>query len=129
MNLVKNVLAAAALLLSANASQSAEQKISSPSAAPNLASAAVGGAKQTKVNAAPAVKVRLVDINSAGRNELKTLPGVSDAVADKIIAGRPFGSKAQLTTRGFLPRGTYENLKGLVAAKQDAGTTATLLRK
>lgn len=130
MNSIKYIFVATALLLSVSFSMSAEQKASAPNSASKPASSAVAGAKQVKAKiAAQPLKIRLVDINNAGRNELMTLPGVTDAVADKIIAGRPFGSKAQLTTRGLVPRDVYENLKGLVIAKQNAATTAKLLKK
>ena len=40
-----------------------------------------------------------VDINSAPKSELMKLPGVGAAEAQKIIAGRPFLSKARLKGR------------------------------
>jgi competence protein ComEA len=125
---IKNVFVTAILLLSAGWTLSAEQKAA---ATPTVATAkpAVAASKPAAKKTSAAVKVRLVDINSAGPNELKTLPGVTDTIAEKIIAGRPFGSKAQLTTRGIVPREVYEGLKGLVVAKQNAGTTAKLLKK
>ena len=42
---------------------------------------------------------------------------MGDAEADKIIAGRPYRSKADLVTRGILPAGVYEGLKQRVMAK------------
>lgn len=53
--------------------------------------------KPTEKKATAVAKIKLVDINSAGKKELKTLPGIGDTDADKIIAGRPYGSKAHLT--------------------------------
>ena len=133
MNPINNMFVAAVFLLSIHASLSAAEKVVPPGAATSRTGPSVTNVKQTEVKAqshtASALKVRLVDINSAGRNELRTLPGVSNEIADRIIAGRPFGSKAQLTTRGILSRDVYEDLKGLVVAKQDAGTTAKLLKK
>jgi competence protein ComEA len=66
--------------------------------------------------AKPAVK--LVDINSASKAELKTLPGIDDARAAKIIAGRPYGSKAFLVERNIIPIGVYEQIKKQIIAKQ-----------
>ncbi len=66
---------------------------------------------------APA-RVKLVDINSASKAELKKLPGIGDAEADKIIAGRPYLTKAHLVTRNIVPQGIYEGLKRQVIAKQ-----------
>lgn len=116
------------LLIGIAASAATEQKA--------VAKAAVSSAPPVSTNAnqkaakpLSIAKARLVDINSAGVNELKTLPGVTEAVAQTIIAGRPFGSKAQLTTRGILSRDTYEDIKTLVIAKQTVETTAKLLKK
>ncbi|MCX7171645.1 MAG: helix-hairpin-helix domain-containing protein, partial [Proteobacteria bacterium] len=76
-----------------------------------------------------AAKIKLVDINGASAEQLKTLPGVSDAEAAKIIAGRPYATKAHLVTRNIIPVGTYEGLKKQVIAKQpnkDAADNAAL---
>jgi len=71
-------------------------------------------------------KVKLVDINSAGRAQLKTLPGIGDAEADRIIAGRPYLSKANLVTASVISRSTYEGLKARVIAKPNRATQAKL---
>lgn len=65
-----------------------------------------------------AAKIKLVDINGATAEELKKLPGISAAEAAKIIAGRPYASKANLVTRNIVASGVYENLKKQVIAKQ-----------
>ena len=92
---------------------------------------AVGGMKasdkKSKAHTAQApVKVKLVDINSASKAELKTLPGIADAEADKIIAGRPYLSKANLTTHNIISRTVYEGLKHKVIAKQNKAAEAKL---
>jgi len=60
----------------------------------------------------------LVDINSAGKDALKKLPGIGDAEAAKIIAGRPYLSKADLVTSNIIPQGVYLTLKDKIIAKQ-----------
>ena len=126
-NTIQSALIAAILLLSAGLALAADTK---PATAGETK--ATSGAKTTEKSAkaakAPA-KVKLVDINSAGKKELMTLPGISDADADKIIAGRPYGSKAHLTTRNIISRGTYENLKTLVIAKQTQDPAAKPAKK
>lgn len=74
------------------------------------------GANKT---AAPA-KVKLVDINSASRAELKTLPGIGDAEAERIIAARPYPSKAKLAADKVLSMEAYAALKGRIVAVQKA---------
>jgi len=68
--------------------------------------------------APPPAPAKLVDINSASAKELKTLPGVDDALAKKIIANRPYYTKAELVTKGVMPEGPYLSLKGKVVAMQ-----------
>jgi competence protein ComEA len=60
----------------------------------------------------------LVDINSASRDELKKLPGIGNAEADRIIAGRPYLSKAHLQTRNIVSPGAYQGLRERVVARQ-----------
>jgi competence protein ComEA len=68
---------------------------------------------------AAAERVALVDINSASRAQLKTLPGIGDAEADRIVAGRPYLSKADLASRHVVPTGIYLSLRHRVIAKQE----------
>src|SRR5262245_23101738 len=58
-----------------------------------------------------------VDINSATEAELEALPGVGAATAEKIIAGRPYASVADLEKAGVSAK-TIEQIKPLVTAKK-----------
>jgi len=115
-SLIPSALIAAALLLSASLSFAVENKPGT--AGETKAISAPKSAEKSTKPVKTTAKVKLVDINSAGKKELKTLPGISDADADKIIAGRPYLSKANLVTHNILSREVYENLKRLVIAKQ-----------
>lgn len=58
----------------------------------------------------------LLDINIATATELKALPGMGDAYVQRVIAGRPYTAKNQLTTRGILPAEVYAKIKELIIA-------------
>jgi DNA uptake protein ComE-like DNA-binding protein len=63
-----------------------------------------------------AASKNLLDINTATPAQLKALPGMGDAYVQRIIAGRPYTAKNQLTTRGILPAAAYERIKPLIIA-------------
>jgi len=64
----------------------------------------------------PTPVAHYVDINSADRKELMTLPGIGAGEADRIIAHRPYLTKTQLVTKNVLLVGPYVSLKNLVVA-------------
>ena len=78
-----------------------------------------------KRKAAP--KVKLISLNGASVAELKTLPGITDKEALQIVAGRPYGSKAWLKTKGVLDPVLYESIKSLVVAGQPSKADAAKL--
>src|SRR5215469_1183000 len=69
-------------------------------------------------SSATAPKMEMVDINSATTAELKTLPGVSDSDAAKIIQGRPYADKSQLVSKKVVSEVTYDKIKDHVVTKQ-----------
>ena len=59
-----------------------------------------------------------VDINHATVKELKNIPGIGDAYANKIVAGRPYANKSQLVSKKVIPQSLYETIQGMIIAKQ-----------
>lgn len=57
---------------------------------------------------------KLVDINVASRSELKTLPGIGDAEATKIVAGRPYMTKTDLVEKKILTLEAYDALRSRI---------------
>ena len=116
---ISAALAATLLLLGASPSLASEDDENHVAAAGNAKGKAAHSAHADKSKAKlGSRKLKLVDINSAKKAELKKLHGIGDAEADKIIAGRPYGSKAWLVSDNVLSQDAYLGIAGSIEAKQ-----------
>ena len=59
-----------------------------------------------------------LNINTATRAELLTLPDLTPEQADAIIAGRPYRSSTELLHRRVLPRKEYTKIASHVVARE-----------
>jgi hypothetical protein len=120
------VLVAAALLaFSASAADTAK---TGPAAASGGSTAAKTYSKPAaaKPPAKPAAKPKKrVDINSATAEQLKSVPGIGDAEAEKIIKGRPYPTRSHLVVREVLTYDQYMALKDAIVAVPPADPKGT----
>ena len=81
--------------------------------------------KAPKHGGAPASgTAELLDLNTATKEQLMALPGISETTAREIIRSRPFAKKDQLKSRKILTEQGYDRIKDRVIAKQPPGKKA-----
>jgi DNA uptake protein ComE-like DNA-binding protein len=52
----------------------------------------------------------VIDLNTASRDQLVTLPGITSARARKIIEGRPYSTPQDLVTRDILTQNQFDRI-------------------
>jgi DNA uptake protein ComE-like DNA-binding protein len=87
-----------------------------PGSRPEIASAS-GGIEAAPQMSAPS-KTDKLDINTATKDQLKSLPGIGDAYSQKIVDGRPYRTKLDLVQKKIIPQATYDKIKDSIIAKQ-----------
>lgn len=104
------------------AEAAAKIKEESKAAAVELKKDAKEAAKQTKA-AAEGVKEGInapdeaVNVNTASKAQLQTLPGIDEELADRIVAGRPYHTVDELGTKGVLPPEEFSKIKRKIVVK------------
>ena len=58
-----------------------------------------------------------IDINSGTVDQLKTLVGIGETYARKIVEGRPYQTIEELLSRNILPQQSYDRMKEFIATK------------
>lgn len=60
---------------------------------------------------------KAVDLNAATRDQLVSLPGMTAAQADRVIAGRPYNDPSDLVTRHIVSKVEYGKIADRVTVK------------
>lgn len=61
-----------------------------------------------------------IDINTASASDLAALPGIDQATADKIVAGRPFKNSSQILSKGIVTKEEYSKIRNRITARQSS---------
>jgi competence protein ComEA len=59
-----------------------------------------------------------LDLNAATKEQLLSLPGVTTAEADRVIAGRPYSEPGEVVTRRIMPKTEYDKIADRVTANR-----------
>ena len=59
-----------------------------------------------------------LDLNTATKERLLSLPGVTAAEADRVIAGRPYSEPGEVVTRRIMTKIEYDKIADRVTAKK-----------
>jgi len=65
-----------------------------------------------------------VNLNSATKEQLAKLPGISEETADKIIGARPFKSTTELVSKNVVTQAEFDKLKGHITVKTSSSHSA-----
>jgi Helix-hairpin-helix motif len=59
-----------------------------------------------------------LDLNTATKEQLLSLPGVTSAEAERVIAGRPYNKPGELVTRRIVSKVEYDKIADRITVKK-----------
>ena len=60
---------------------------------------------------------RTININKSSADDLRSLPGVNDAIAQRIVEHRPYSDSYDLVKRHIISREEYNRIAGKIEAR------------
>jgi competence protein ComEA len=60
---------------------------------------------------------RTINVNRSSADDLKSLPGIDDAAAQRIIAHRPYTDSYDLVKRHIISKQVYDHISGKIEAR------------
>ncbi len=60
----------------------------------------------------------MLDLNRASAADLAAVPGIGRRYADKVVAGRPYRTEAELVGRKVVPLAVYQRIQGYLAVQR-----------
>jgi DNA uptake protein ComE-like DNA-binding protein len=60
---------------------------------------------------------RTININHASADDLKRLPGIDDAAAQRIVDHRPYSDSEDLVKHRVISRAEYDRIAGKIEAR------------
>jgi DNA uptake protein ComE-like DNA-binding protein len=61
---------------------------------------------------------KTINLNKASKDDLLSLPGITDHEADRIVAQRPYSSTHELVSRRIVSQEEYDKIKDRIIASQ-----------
>lgn len=110
------IAALGSLLASPVLAQTAAPGATTPAKPPASAAAPAPAAKPAPGTTSSVGK--LIDINTASKDDLDKLPQIGSARADAIIKGRPYKAKSDLVEKKIIPQNAYDAIKDRIIAHQ-----------
>lgn len=62
--------------------------------------------------------VKSINLNTAPKDQLTTLPGITPAQADRIIAGRPYNASNDVVTKRVMSKTEYDKISDRITAQK-----------
>ena len=99
------------------------------STTPAAGSTKTSGKSSSSTSSKSSSSAGKLDINAATADQLKALPGIDAATAQKIIAGRPYHGKNDLVSKNIITKTEYDSIKDQIIAHHAQGASASSASK